>query len=135
MLTKQQLQSQKWLQLSDVKMGDKVLLTNGDTAEFIRLKQKKFIGIINDKSYDIPVTMFDKVTEQEKPKSEKEKNKYRTLEKGELFYIVKNERVIIYFFENFQNGRIIGINPVTKGRTKIDTSLYGGKVSELKPVI
>lgn len=116
-------------------MGDKVLLTNGDTAEFIRLKQKKFIGIINDKSYDIPVTMFDKVTEQEKPKSEKEKNKYRTLEKGELFYIVKNERVIIYFFENFQNGRIIGINPVTKGRTKIDTSLYGGKVSELKPVI
>lgn len=133
-MTKEQLQAKKWLEVNELNEGDKIKLTDGNEALFVRLKQKNFIAIINNKRYDVPVTMYDHLIQKSEVKEKEDNQEYTNLRKGELFYIVKNERVIIFFFEANQNGRIIGINPVTKGRVKIDVSLYGGRVSDLKPV-
>ena len=133
-MTKEQLQAKKWLEVNELNEGDKIKLTDGNEALFVRLKQKNFIAIINNKRYDVPVTMYDHLIQKSEVKEKEDNQEYTNLRKGELFYIVKNERVIIFFFEANQNGRIIGINPVTKDRVKIDVSLYGGRVSDLKPV-
>jgi hypothetical protein len=119
----------KWGQLSELNSGDKVLLTDGQIAEFVRLKQKKFIGVIDEKSYDIPVSMFvevvDKVDFQEKEKQIQE------LQPNDVFYINKNGKAILYIFERFEKGKIVGVNPISKGRTIIDRDLFAGKVNDL----
>lgn len=115
---------EKWKELSKIKQGSKVLLTNGDVAEFIRLKQKKFIGIINGCSYDIPVSMFDKIIEEAK-----ENKDYLKLKQGEYFYITsaKND-ALLFIFDSIDDKYIIGINPISKTKTKIDISLYKGRI-------
>lgn len=116
---------EKWEKLSNVKQGSKVSLTNGDIAEFVRLKQKKFIGIINGGSYDIPVGMFVEVVEEAKENTE-----YLNLKKGEYFYITnaKND-ALLFTFAGIQGEHIIGINPISKTKTKIHSSLYKGRIA------
>ena len=116
---------EKWKELSKLNQGTKVSLTNGDIAEFIRLKQKKFIGIINGKSYDIPVNMFVKVIEVAKNNDD-----YVNLKKGQYFYISDSKsNALLFIFEEIQKGYIIGINPITKAKTRIDISLYKDKIA------
>lgn len=110
--------------------GDKVQLTNGDVFEFVRLKRTKFIGKKDGQSYDIPVQMFVKIVENAEPK--KLNDSYKSLNSGELFYIIgKNDDALIFKFKEMKDGRIIGTNVIHGGRTRIDCGLYGGKVSEL----
>ncbi|MCT1392050.1 hypothetical protein M4D76_27795 [Peribacillus frigoritolerans] len=109
--------------------GDKIKLTNDKVCEFVKLKRTKFIGKMDGKAYDIPVQMFVEIIEKAEPK--KLNQSYKKLKKGELFYIEKNESAIVFRFEELKNGKIIGINPILNSRTRIDISLYGGKVSEL----
>ncbi len=122
---------EKLIEVSNLKQGDKVKLTNGDTAEFIRLKQKNFVGVINGKSYNIPVNMF--VSIEEKVETKKLNESYKTLKKGDLFYITDQRKghAILFKFDSLTNGKIVGISPITGGNTKIDIALYVGKVSDL----
>lgn len=116
---------EKWEQLAKLKQGTKVSLTNGEVAEFVRLKQKKFIGIINNGSYDIPVTMFKDIIEEVK-----ENKDYLKLKKGEYFYISNSKSdALLFTFDSIQGNYIIGINPISKIKTKIDCSLYKGKIA------
>jgi UDP:flavonoid glycosyltransferase YjiC (YdhE family) len=121
----------KLMEVNNLNQGDKVKLTNGDIAEFVRLKQKNFVGIINSKSYNIPVNMFASI---ESKAEKKETNEgYKTLKKDELFYITdqKKGHALLFKFEGLKNGKIVGISPITGGSAKIDSGLYAGKVSEL----
>lgn len=130
-MTRGQIESAKWLSLTEIKIGDKLKLTDGSICEFVRLKDKKFIGIMDGKSYNIPVMMFDKLVEKVVQKSESKE--YLTLKKGDLFYIRDNKsNALLFIFEEMRNSRIIGINPITKGNSKIDVNLYVGKVSDIK---
>jgi len=131
-MTKSQIESAKWLECSELKQGDKVKLTNGDVAEFVRLKQKNFVGIIDDKSYNVPVTMFASIIE--KANNNHKQEEYKTLKLGELFFIDDNKsNAMLFIFDNISNNKIVGINPITKGKTRIDVRLYRGKVSDIKP--
>lgn len=116
-----------WLELASLKQGTIVSLKNGEEAEFIRLKQKNFTGIINGTSYSIPVSMFVSVI-----KDAKENTGYENLKPGENFFINNNTGdALLFIFKEISNNRIIGINPITKVQTKISKELYAGKVSEL----
>jgi hypothetical protein len=116
----------------ELKQGDLILLTNGQEAEFVRLKQKKFIGTIDGIAYDIPVNMFDKLL---KHAPKKDTDAYKTLEKGELFYINQSGKALLFIFDSFTQSsmpNIIGVNPISHGKVKIDHRLYVGKVSEIR---
>jgi uncharacterized protein YjhX (UPF0386 family) len=122
---------EKLMEVNNLKQGDKVKLTNGDIAEFVRLKQKNFVGIVNGKSYNIPVNMF--VSLEEKAVEKKLDDGYKTLKQGELFYITdqKKGHALLFKFEGLKNDKIMGISPITGSMTRIDAGLYAGKVSEL----
>ncbi|MFW6029069.1 MAG: hypothetical protein ACOCRO_02315 [Halanaerobiales bacterium] len=118
---------EKLKKVSKLTIGDVVSLTNGDKAEFIRLKRKNFIGIIKNKTYNIPVNMFDKLIEKSNFNIDKE---IKDLKAGELFYIqANNGDAVLYEFKQIKNDKIIGINPISKTKTKINKSLYAGKIS------
>lgn len=118
------IEMEKWNKLSTLKQGSKVSLTSGEEAEFIRLKQKNFIGIINGQSYNIPVALFNKVLS-----IATENKEYLNLKKGDYFYISNSKSdALLFIFETIEKERIIGINPITKGRTRIDASLYKGRI-------
>lgn len=111
-------------------LGDKIKLKNGSIYEFVKMKRTKFIGKKDGQMYDIPMDMFLEIVEKgEKPKLN---NDYKTLRQGELFYINKNDKALLFKFEEIKNGKIVGINPIGNVRTTIDVGLYGGKVSDIK---
>lgn len=124
-----ELQIDKWLKVSELKEGDKVKLTDGSIAYFVSMKRKNFSATIDGKSYSVPINMFVEVLEKA-PKKELDKS-YLNLKKGELFYIKHNNNALLFKFDEMKNGKIIGINIGTNGSTRIDASLYGGKVSDL----
>lgn len=117
--------------LALLKQGDKVELTNGKVAEFVRMKQKNFVGNMDNKSYNIPVEMFVKVVE--KAPEQQINEGYKTLKENELFYITdqKKGHALLFKFKGIKNGKILGESPISKSLTRIDSSLYMGKVSEL----
>lgn len=117
---------QKWRELADVREGTKISLTDGTICTFITLKQKFFSAIQNDKSIRVPIEMFVKVLELPKVN-----RGYENLKKGDLFYISNGKDAILFAFECMEKGKIIGIAPITKGRTKIDSSMYVGTIKEL----
>lgn len=117
-----ELNSDKFAELYELNLGDKVLLTNGEEAEFVRLKQKKFIGIMRGTSYDIPVNMYVKTIER---KEKKDKTKeIQNMKNGQKFMINHSGLAVIYIFDGIKNGWIIGINPITRGRAKIAMGLF-----------
>lgn len=129
----QMVETQKLMQVRTLNEGDRVKLTNGKTADFVRLKQKKFIGLMNGIAYDIPVNMLVEVIEKVDVKGKEEtlKKEYLSLEKDELFYISRKGDALVFKFDTFRAGKIIGINPITKSVTRIEPGLYGGKVANL----
>lgn len=123
----------KLMQVQRLNKGDRVLLNDGQIADFVRLKKKNFDGLINGICYNIPVNMFIEVVEKVDVKEEENllKQEYLSLNKDELFYINKKSDAILFKFDTIRDGKIIGINPITKNVTRIDTSFYGGKVENL----
>jgi bifunctional DNA-binding transcriptional regulator/antitoxin component of YhaV-PrlF toxin-antitoxin module len=114
--------------------GDKVLLTDGSEAIFVRSKQVKFIGTMEGKDFDIPKTMYVKTLEKVKvdsPKEKQDKNlaKIKLLKKGDWFYIERGNNAELYKFEELQNNTIIGINPIDQTRMKIHVTFQIGLVS------
>ncbi|MEK5209165.1 hypothetical protein [Psychrobacillus sp. FSL H8-0510] len=122
---------EKLTQLSKLNSGDKVKLHDGSIAEFVRLKQKNFIGLIEGTSYNISVESFVEVLEKIdiEAKNRELQEEFMKLVKDDYFYISLKGEAILYQFDTIKNGKIIGINPVTKSLTRIAPSLFGGKIS------
>jgi uncharacterized protein YjhX (UPF0386 family) len=131
--------SEKISQLKEIKVmelnaGDKIKLTNGDIMIFDRLKRTKFVATMNGQSYNVPILMFDSVVEKidivklQKEKKEEKNNILSTLKKGDYFYINKNGNAIVFKFEGLEGRKIIGINPINGGRTRIDITFEIGKL-------
>ena len=132
----QAVKMDKLMEVANLIEGDKVKLTNGDVATFVRLKQKNFVGTMNGQSYNIPVNMFVEVVEKVDffAAESKKEEQYSTLKKGELFYITdqKKGNALLFIFEEMKNGKIIGISPINNTRTRIAPSLFAGRVSDIK---
>lgn len=135
-LDKLQEAAVKYDKLAKLKRGTIVLATNGDEVEFIALKRKNFQGTSkkDGKTYNYPVAMFVKVISE--PKVDPSKvEEWKNLQEGELFYINHKNNALLFKFEKLVQRRnkivIQGINISNKIPTDIDTSLYGGKVSDL----
>lgn len=116
----------KWMAVANLKQGDTVKLTDGSIAVFTKMKQKNFSGTIDGKAYNIPINMFVEVLGKAVVDTG-----YKTLKPGEAFYIAKQGKAMLYTFMGMEGPRIVGMNPVSKQRTTIDISLYGGKVADL----
>lgn len=124
----------KPLQVMELNKGDKIKLTNGDIMEFVEMKRTKFVATMNGQNYSIPVAMYDSVIEKvdinkinEAKKAEK-KNILSELKKGDWFYINKNGNAIVFQFEGIEGKRIIGINPINGGKSRIDMEFEIGKI-------
>jgi len=118
------------IELMNCTEGTKIELTTGDVFEFVRLKRTKFIGKRDGQNYDIPVQMFKKVVGAA-PKKQLNKS-YESLTKNELFYVKDNKgNALLFKFDEIKNNKIIGVNPVSSTKTRIDIALYVGKVSEI----
>lgn len=113
--------------------GDKIKLKNGEVVEFVKLNRTKFVFSREGSHYNTPINNFVEIVEQAPPK--KLNDSYKKLKEGELFYIDHKDQAIVFAFKEMKNGRIIGINPLDKGITRIDISLYGGKITDLKKMI
>lgn len=121
-------QINKLIAVSELKTGDTVKLTNGKEAEFIKLKQKNFVGVVDGQSYNIPVNMFSELIKRVDQSAKKDD--YMTLKTGDMFYINKSGNALLFCFVGIEKGRIIGINPISKSRTRIEATMYAGKASE-----
>lgn len=121
----------KFETLQTLSEGDKIELFNGDVMEFVRLKQKNFIAIMDGKQYNVPVAMFSKLIEKATTKPVKVVNEeWKTLKQGEFFYILEQKKsyALLFKFKSIVRGKIIGINPINDTEVKIDPALYVGKV-------
>jgi len=119
-------------ELKTLSEGDKIELVNGDIMKFVRLKQKNFIGSMNDKQYNVPVGMFSKLVEKATEKVEEIKNEeWKTLKEGEFFYILEQRKsyALLFKFKGISRNKIIGINPINNTEVKIDPALFVGKVN------
>lgn len=115
-----------FMELSNLTLGSVVELTSGEKAEFIKLKRKNFEGKIDGKLYNIPISLFKKVLEV---KEEGINSEYLDLNKGDLFIINDGKNnALVFKFEEIRNGRIIGTNPITDAKTRIDTRLFFKKL-------
>jgi|GEM_PF-4054306 len=135
-----------WELRYQVKEGYIVKLINGQTAEFVRIKQKKFIGIMDGKKFDIPIEWYAGILEKKTTSiSEEERVKkclaeleetqgfdYHNLVKGELFYINKKENALLFIFDKIIGNKVIGISPISKIPNKIDTSFTFTRVCDIK---
>jgi hypothetical protein len=112
----------------EAKEGDKIKLNTRDIAEFVKVKQKKFIGIIDNKRYDIPISMIIEITERvnQEKKKEESLNLISQLKKGDWFYINKSGNALLFKFEKVEGKKIIGINPIGDAVTKIDITFQIG---------
>ena len=117
----------KLSEVSKLNRGDIIKLKSGEEVEFIRLKRKKFLGIIDGTTYNIHVNSFDKVLEKAKDNTEENINK---LEAGDYFYIESNRggNALLFKFKRMKNNKIIGINPISNSRTRIDKALFVDKI-------
>ena len=106
----------------ELREGDKVKLTNGEIAEYVKAKQKKFIGIMNNSRYDIPMSMIVSIEEKadQNKKKEESLNNIAQLKAGDYFYINKSGDALVFKFAGIESKKIIGINPITEARTRID---------------
>jgi preprotein translocase subunit YajC len=122
-----------------LKPGTKVLLSNGQVAEFVEMKRTNFTGIINGKRYRIPATAFvkvidasntdnfDSIIEKKQPQIQDIKDKQKllnSLKKGDYFYINsgKRQNAELYIFQEIRGKKVIGQNPITNDRVRIDMS-------------
>jgi uncharacterized protein YjhX (UPF0386 family) len=117
----------KLAEVSKLNRGDIIKLKSGEEVEFIRLKRKKFLGIIDGTTYNIHVNSFNKVLEEAEDNTEENINK---LESGDYFYIESNRggNALLFKFKRMKNNKIIGINPISNSRTRIDKALFVDKV-------
>lgn len=117
---------EKLMKVRELDRGDKVKLTNGEVAEFVRLKKKNFVGIIDDKSYNIPVNMFVEFVEKGKTTTVDDID----LNPGDMFYIqANNGSALLFEFKRFKGNRIVGVNPINKAESTIDREMFVDKVS------
>jgi hypothetical protein len=110
--------------------GDKILLTNGEVYEFVRVKRTKFIASKDGLNYDIPLGAFKEIVEKAPPR--KINQSYKKLKENELFIINVKDNACLFSFVEISNGRIIGINLLNNTRTRIDIGLYVGTLNEVK---
>lgn len=119
-------------QFLNLKEGDKIELTNGETFTFIRFKRTKFVAKSDNdgKMYDVPEQMFKSLIQ----KATKQNNYgYTTLQPGELFCIKGHKSyTILLKFKEIKNGKIKAEDPFNGGAWTVDISLYLGKVSDIK---
>jgi len=124
----------KPLEVMELHTGDKIKLTNGDIMEFVELKRTKFVASMNGQNYRVPINMYDSVIEKvdinklTEIKKEEKKSILSELKKGDWFYINKNGNAIVFKFEEVKGQKIIGINPINGGKTRIDMSFEIGKI-------
>lgn len=125
----EELSFEKYLELGNLKRGDKIRLTNGKIVVFDVLKMKNFHAVMDGKMYQFPIFTFEEVVERA---PEKKPNKgYLKLKPGDLFYTVYNNNVCVFAFERMATKNILAVNPVTNGKMRIDPILYGGTIKEL----
>jgi hypothetical protein len=112
----------------ELKEGDKIKLNSGEIVEFVRAKQKKFIGIMNGARYNISISSINSVVEKadQNKKKEESLNLVGQLKKGDWFYINKNGNAITFKFDRIEGKRIIGINPIGDAVTRIDINFQIG---------
>jgi hypothetical protein len=119
-------------QLLKLKEGDQIELTTGELFTFVRFKRTKFVAKSDKdgKLYDIPERMFKTLIQKAAPKTN---YGYTTLRSGELFCIKghKGETMLLKFKE-IKNGKIKAEDPFNGGTWTVDTSLYLGKISDIK---
>lgn len=118
--------------LATLHEGDKVLLINGDTAIFIRMKKKNFLATMKGADYDIPISWYVETVNKvdyvqiKKDEDQAKVNILSNLRKDDYFYIVKGDHAELFKFISLTKGKIIARNPVNDRVTNIDLSFKIG---------
>jgi len=121
---------EKWMTLSRLNRGDKVKINSGETVEFQSLKRTNFVVKKSDgTTWNIFVNNFVELVE--KAIIVNKTSEVMTLKPGELFYIIRNDQVMVFKFEYIKGNKIHSKNPVTNGGVSMDISMYSGRISEL----
>jgi hypothetical protein len=129
------LEEEKKTELLGTPIGSTVLLTNGDTFELVKVNRTKFVGknLNDNRNYNIPITMFVKVTETKKIEPKKLNKDYLKLNEGDYFIIKYKDVPTIFKFVKMNTKNILAINPITGGRIRIDPLMFLEKLNINKP--
>ena len=114
----------------ELKEGDKIKLNSGEIVEFVRTKQKKFVGIMNGALYNISIASINSVVEKadQNKKKEESLNLIGQLQKGDWFYINKNGNALAFKFDKIEGKKIIATNPIRNAVTRIDINFQIGLI-------
>jgi len=114
----------------ELKEGDKIKLNSGEIVEFVRTKQKKFVGIMNGALYNISIASINSVIEKadQNKKKEESLNLIGQLQKGDWFYINKNGNALAFKFDKIEGKKIIATNPIGNAVTRIDINFQIGLI-------
>lgn len=108
----------------DLKFGDMIELANGNIVKFTEKARTTFVvETKNGLHYKYSNSIFSKVI---KKANTPDGEWYRNIKKGDYFYIVKGKNCLVYKFEKFDKGSIIGFTVNTNIKTIIDSSFDGG---------
>lgn len=118
----------KFNQLALLSLGDKVLCSNGETYEFIRLKKTKFLGKRSGQTFNIPVSMFVEVVE----KGESTLFDVTSLKEGDLFYTLDaRKNPVLYRFKYMINSnKVMAENPVTRTGVRMPAEIVEGSIHD-----
>ena len=116
-------------ELFSCSVGDIVECTDGREYEMIKINRVRFLArdIEDGVVYRIPFEMFLKVVSRKVI----DFDKIGSLKPGDLFLINDRRGAILFKFEKFEKGNIIGVNPLTGTKGMIAKSIFACKVDEL----
>ena len=117
------------MELINCNAGDIVECADGKEYEMIKVNKVKFVAkdVESGVAYNIPFEMFLKVVSRKVVNTEK----INSLKPGDLFVINHQKGALLFKFEKFEKGNIIGVNPLTGTKGMIAKSIFACKVDEL----
>ena len=117
------------MELINCNAGDIVECADGKEYEMIKVNKVKFVAkdVESGVAYNIPFEMFLKVVS----KKVVDTDKINSLKPGDLFVINHPKGALLFKFEKFEKGNIIGVNPLTGTKGMIAKSIFACKVDEL----
>ena len=94
-----------------LKPGDKIELTDGQIATFVRANRTKFIGEMEGRAgiFTIPMNMFVRIVgSNDKPLEE-----HMCMTANEYFYANEEGKAVLYIYESNLGHNIVAHNPIT----------------------
>lgn len=122
--------SNQFAQLATLAPGSIIKMTDGKQGKFVHLETKRFIVLVDDKTYNYPVYMYAELVQGAPPENT---SAYKTLRDGELFVAdCGDDKALLFAFQETIGASIHAINPINQLGIRLPVSWFVCRVSDLE---